>query len=462
MSAASHHRRRRGCFKLLLLVVIVLGIGAFFGNRWLTTWVEGEGFRQAMSEEASKGLNFTGEFESIRRTGFLTAMATGFQASEGTKAFGKVEASDIHAKFNPLGFFLRRWQFEYLRIGRGTAEIQIYTPHPEPAPAKPWFAMFMPDRVYLNQVTSPEADVVWAYRDSEAGFYGLTLLITPHGRDFEYHATGGELRMAPLPRMELVKTHLLITREQISLYQLELKEDAGGRLSLKGNAGLMGNRVVDATMTFDGLDVEAWIPEHWKGHFSGNSSGQVTLKATDLEATQSSGTATVRMDQARLVDVPFLAQAAEITGVDTLTEIDFSEFSVTVSWEYPHADLQEIHIGSDGVFQITGQIQIEDGNLSGEVQLGLASKYLDWLPRAKTEIFTRDEGGYLWTPVQLSGTLEHPDQDLSPRIMHAVTHSPGVVLKLVGRKIGNWFSHLTEGEHEAVAPARRRHGPHRH
>jgi len=57
-----------------------------------------------------------------------------------------------------------------------------------------------------------------------------------------------------------------------------------------------------------------------------------------------------------------------------------------------------------------GKISINDHSLGGAVQLGISREYLDWLPNPE-EVFTREEGGYMWTTVHLSGTLDHPQQD---------------------------------------------------
>jgi len=54
---------------------------------------------------------------------------------------------------------LRRWQLGDVRIDSGEVEIQTYMPTPEPSPAKPWFHVFLPQRVYLKQIEANPADV---------------------------------------------------------------------------------------------------------------------------------------------------------------------------------------------------------------------------------------------------------------------------------------------------------------
>ena len=90
-----------------------------------------------------------------------------------------LDASGVTAKFNPWGVFLRRWQLDEVHIGTGEVGIQTYEPKPEPSPSKPWYHIFLPDRVYLRRVWSEPADVTWRFREERAGFFQTYLLITP-------------------------------------------------------------------------------------------------------------------------------------------------------------------------------------------------------------------------------------------------------------------------------------------
>ena len=65
-----------------------------------------------------------------------------------------LDAHGIKARFNPWGVFLRRWQLDEIHIEGGEVGIQVYEPKPEPSPAKPWYHVFLPQRVYLKRVES--------------------------------------------------------------------------------------------------------------------------------------------------------------------------------------------------------------------------------------------------------------------------------------------------------------------
>jgi hypothetical protein len=124
-------------------------------------------------------------YAQIRRTGAFTAQSDSFKADSGEKAMKSLDVHGITAKFDLWAVFLWQWRFTDVRMQSGDVEIQIYKAHPEAVPGKPWFAIFLPNRVYLEKIESEQVNITWRFRDERAGFFGTQLLITPNGRDFQ-------------------------------------------------------------------------------------------------------------------------------------------------------------------------------------------------------------------------------------------------------------------------------------
>jgi len=142
---------------IFFVIAITAGV-ALFCSPLLTKYVESDTFRVKMEEETAKGLHFPrGRYARIRRTGVFTAQSDRFEADNGRKAMRSLDAHGINAKFNPWGVFLRQWRLDGVHVQSGEVEIQIYEAHPEPAKPKPWFANFLPNRVYLEKIQSEQA-----------------------------------------------------------------------------------------------------------------------------------------------------------------------------------------------------------------------------------------------------------------------------------------------------------------
>ena len=425
---------------IFFVVTFVAGVAVFF-SPLLTRYVEGDAFRLAMEEETAKGLHFPeAHYAPIRRTGTLTAQSDSFKADNGQKAMKLLDAHGITAKFDPLGVFLRQWRFTDVRVQSGDVEIQIYEANPEAMPGKPWFAIFLPNRVYLEKIQSEQANITWRFRGERAGFFGTQLLITPNGRDFDYLATGGRLKMAPVPDLELRRIHILITKTVLTLYDLGLASDLTSSESIhaQGHAGLGQDKSVDVKANFDSVPIRQWLPAEWKGRLKGSAFGDIHWTGKDPKLESSSGEGSLRIDNGRVDDLPLLNKLAELAQKKSFERLDLNECSLDFAWRYPEIDIKDITIEEKGKFPIEGEISIKRRLLRGTIRLGLTREYLDWLPNPE-EVFSRRSSGYLWTDVHLSGTIDEPRQDLSQRIIELFKESPGAYLGLLFRQFCDWL-----------------------
>src|SRR5262249_40024400 len=153
-----------GAIAIFFLIVAVAGVAIFY-SPLLTHYIESNAFRQAMEEETAKGLHFPeSHYSSIRHTSAFTAQSESFEARNGKKAMKSLDGRRIKATFDPLGVFLRQWRFTDVYVQSGDVEIQIYKANPEAVAPKPWFAIFLPNRIYLKRIESEQANIVWQFR----------------------------------------------------------------------------------------------------------------------------------------------------------------------------------------------------------------------------------------------------------------------------------------------------------
>lgn len=166
---------------IVFLFAAAGGTGVFY-SPLVTHYLESESFRRAMEDETAKGLHFPQSlYAPIRRTSAFTAHSESFEARDGKKAMKSLDGRGITATFDPLGVFVRQWRFTDVRVQSGDVEIQIYKANPEAVAPKPWFAIFLPNRVYLKNIESEQANIIWQFRGERAGFFGTHLLITLTG-----------------------------------------------------------------------------------------------------------------------------------------------------------------------------------------------------------------------------------------------------------------------------------------
>jgi hypothetical protein len=432
----------------VLFVIVALAATAIFFSPLLTQYIEGDAFRAAMEAETAKGLHFPrSHYAPIRRTSAFTAESESFEASDGVKAMKSLDAHGITARFDPFGVFLRQWRFNYVHVQSGDVAIQIYEANPEAVLPKPWFAIFLPNRVYVQRIESEQANVIWPFRGERAGFFGTRLLITPHGPDFEYVATGGRLKMALLPDLDLRRVHLLITKTLVTIYDVDLasNSDSDESIHAQANAGIGKDKSVDFKANFNAVPIRTWLPAEWKGRLNGNAFGDLHWAGKDPKLESSSGEGWLRVRKGRIGDVPLLEKLGELSRKKSLENLELDDCSLTFEWRYPKIDIKDIIVEEKGKFRVEGELSVERRRLRGTIRLGLTREYLDWLPNPE-EVFSRRQSGYLWTNVHLSGTVDDPGQDLSPRIIELFKQSPGAYLGLLFRQFEGWLKKAFGGD----------------
>ena len=432
----------------IFVLLATAGSVAVFCSPLFTRYVESDTFRTAMEDETAKGLHFPGShYSPIRRTGPLTAESESFTASNGQRALKALDAHGITARFNPWGVFIRQWRFSDIHVESGEAAIQIYEANPEAIEPRPWFSIFLPNRVFLKHIESERSDITWRFRGERAGFFGTQLFITPQGPDFDYVATGGRLKMALIPDLNLRRAHVLITKTLLTIYDLGLAADERNDEVIRGQgtAGIGKNKSVEFKATFDRMPIRPWLPVKWKEHLSGSAFGDIHWTGENPKLESSSGQGSLRVHDGRIDNFPLLEKLAELAQEKSFGHLELNDCSLSFAWRYPRIDVTDIAIEEKGKLRIEGAISIDHRSLGGSIQLGLARQYLDWLPNPE-EVFNRQRSGYLWTTVHLSGTIDEPKQDLSPRIIELFKESPGAYLSLLFRQFEAWLKKVFGGD----------------
>jgi hypothetical protein len=432
---------------IFFLIAAGTGVAVFY-SPLLTHYIESNAFRAAMEDETAKGLHFPQcRYSPIRRVSAFTAQSQSFEARNGVKAMKSLDARGITATFDPLGVFVRQWRFTDVRVQSGDVEIQIYEAHPEAVAPKPWFAIFLPNRVYMQRIETPQANITWQFRGQRAGFFGTQLLITPHGPDFEYVATSGRLKMPLLPDLDLRRAHLLITKTLLTIYDIELASNSNSAESIhaQANAGVGKDKSIDLRANFNQVPIRSWLPAEWKEHLTGSASGDLHWAGKDPKLESSSGEGSLRVSNGRVDNLPVLEKLAELAQKKSFEHLALDDCSLRFGWKYPKIDIADIAIEERGKFRIEGEMSFEQRRLRGMIRLGLTREYLDWLPNSE-EVFSHKQGDYLWTNVRLFGTIDEPGQDLSPRIIELFRQSPGAYLRLLFRQFEGWLKKGFRGD----------------
>ncbi|MCX6967109.1 MAG: hypothetical protein NTZ46_04905 [Verrucomicrobia bacterium] len=135
------------------------------------------------------------------------------------------------------------------------------------------------------------------------------------------------------------------------------------------------------------------------------------------ESLQAVGT--FNLTGAQLEALPILEKIAAFTRTREFRRVALQRAEANFVYAGPKLTVTHLIAESDGLIRMKGGFTVERGMLQGTFQLGVTPGSLHWLPGSRTRVFTQEHDGYAWTVLQISGPLDHLNEDLSARLISA-------------------------------------------
>lgn len=411
---------------------MVLGVlGAVFLPIWVTQWLGGDQFRQLASRQLSSLLKTEGELQPLQWSSF-SVFSGGFASRAGAPGPWLWEFRELRTEISPRLLLDRILRFPEISIG----ELKL-TPGTQPAlvPAE------LPDMAHGEKASSdlfhdvqvgtveirsiqlkPSAvSAGWGARDLQA-------FLEPSKQQTVFQFRGGEI-LTPLSwlgNIQLGTAKGRYTGPTIFLTSLDAKSADGGTLQLSGEytPGSVPRAQGRATW-------ERWsIPGGKIGvglfEIPARMSGEFILQ--EMRSGGPAGQGQVRLVEARLEPGPgsetILGLLGALTGEPRLRGCPLTTAQAKWSMQPGLYDVTQILAEAPGLLRAIGQVRITGQNLSGQIQLGLEQNVGSKVNvLTGGECFRREEGGYFYETINLSGTLDNPQNDLKAKLAFAMART---------------------------------------
>jgi hypothetical protein len=170
----------------------------------------------------------------------------------------------------------------------------------------------------------------------------------------------------------------------------------------------------------------------WRKRLDGNLYGDVHVRspmpmtgAPDLEGSLS-------LTQGRLEALPVLDQIATFTRSQQFRTLALSTASGDFKRKGDKLEVTNFIAESKGLIRIEGAFTVQNSLMDGTFQVGVTPGSLQWLPGSQGKVFTASREGYLWTSMRLTGPVDSPTEDLTPRLVAA---AQGAIIEGVEKTI---------------------------
>ncbi|HEX5176547.1 MAG TPA: hypothetical protein VFV83_05940 [Chthoniobacteraceae bacterium] len=424
--SASGKRAFRAFFWILIalgLVAIVTFVG---GRAWIARYLRSDRFRQFVSERTSETLKANGAFSPFKVAG-TSFYSEEFVAHGGPEAwFAEMRIDQVRADVSARRFLEKIWQVD--RVSAQRLEIALGGPRaalPPAAslpggPARPrskgrgW----LPNRVEIENAQILEANLLWGDQPGNIGsIHGTSLTIHPREGGWDFSGAGGRLTHANLPPLDVTSLRLRYHESALFVQSAAFRQGATGTVNLNGEVRFQD--AYELAAQFQGISITPLLGEDWRVRLRGDLGGEMTIRGPLAPRAPPVISGKVALEHGVLEALPVLDQIALFTRTQQFRRLALSKVTGEIRQEGEIIEVRNFIGESEGLLRVEGSFAIRAGKIDGTFQVGVTPASLQWLPGSQERVFTERRGGYIWTPMRLTGPLNKPQEDLSPRLIAA-------------------------------------------
>lgn len=423
---------------IVVAVLLLLGI---VGYHQLLSYLQGDAFRekagaivankaQADSVELKHRISVSGghvslpSFELKRRDAVSRVTAEGLQAD--------VERGELWDRC----LHVSKLTMESLDVHLDALRLGVKLPPVKPS-EDTFVSRFLPNRVKLGKIECKDADLSAMLLAGELRLMGCGLKASPlnGGGGWTVNLTNGKARLPLYGLNECglrsASVHYSPRRVSLSNCYLSLTP---GEMHLTANYE-PGSGYWRAKVRVSKANVERVLTSDWKQRVRGDLFGDLEMSGT---GNLQSARGVVSLKDGYLEGLPILSElpfstmkpyrSMEVEKAECRISYPYTESRLNISdaWMIDNIDIR----AGKGKLLIKGHVIIGmDGALGGSLRIGLPLSITEALPVPVRSLFNGgDDPEYSWITMNLSGSLDQPQQDLSVRMNSILAALPGAAM----------------------------------
>jgi hypothetical protein len=410
----------------ILLGLCVAAIVAFVaGREWIERYLRSDRFRQFVSQRTSQTLKADGAFAPFKVVG-TSFYSDEYAARGGPEAwFSEMRIDQVRADVSARRFFEKVWQID--RVSAQRVDIVLGGARVPLPPAPPASATqrtggktrgWLPNRVEIENAQILETNLSWGDRAENAGsIRGTSLTIRPREEGWDFAGSGGHLVHANLPPLEVSNLQLRYREPTLFVQSAAFRQGATGSVNVNGEVRFQDACELGAQ--FSGISITPLLAEDWRLRLRGDLAGDLTIRVGLPARAPPLIAGKVTLEQGVLEALPVLDQIALFTRTQQFRRLVLSKVTGDVRQQGDVIEVQNFVGESQGLLRIEGNFSVKAGMIDGTFQVGVTPASLQWLPGSQERVFTQQRGGYVWTPMRVTGPARKPQEDLSPRLIAA-------------------------------------------
>lgn len=410
--------------------LLVLGIlTAVFLPIFVTQWLGGDQFRDLASRQISVLLKTEGELKPLEWSSF-SVYSEGFSSRSDAPGPWRWNLKEIRTEISPRLLMDRILRFseisiEELRLAPGdlSAKAQAEPPSSSAKASSELFRDVQVGSIKVSSVHLPPSGTTAGW-----GIRGMQVVAQPSKQRTDFSLRDGEI-ITPFPwlgNLQLASAKGRYADPTIYLTSLSAKASQGGGLEASGEYQAGPSSRAQGRITWDRLTIPGGKIGLGLFEIPARVSGEFILQ--EIQPGGPVGHGQIRLVDARLEPGPgsetILGLLGLLTGESRFRGCPLTTAQAKWSTQPGLYDVSEIEVEAPGLLRAQGQVQVLGDKLSGQIQLGL-ERNLGSRANLLTgsECFRREEGGFFYETINLSGSLENPQNDLKAKLTSAMART---------------------------------------
>ncbi len=435
----SEQKRRQRWKKHLLygiggLVTLALALLAG-GYCWLVGYISGDAFRTDAENGLAESLGREGRV-SIPQPFELEGASLGLPRLELAMADGscRLNVGKARAEFELWPLANRCLSIPRMTVARLELQTQpgFFTiPFSELFKTGTRRGAFTPENFLIGPIAIERGDFIFENGEDTYSICGTRVELAPLAKDYaDWSASfrSGKWK-SPYPLIRDVPLHSAVLSSRKGV----LKLTDARFLCTPGEVRLQAffspdKRKWSVQSRVDNADVEQLLTEDWVKRLSGRLYGKALFQG-DLDGLRKAE-GDLTLHEGKLTALPVLDKLS-IPGGGRFRDIPLNRASAAFSYPYSDRAMQienavlidPLAAESNGLFRMRGRIIVgEGGRLKGTLLVGIADEVFSSFPQsalsALDSLFNaKGEAGFRWVNVNLSGTIDSPQEDFSVRAL---------------------------------------------
>ncbi|NOX99800.1 MAG: AsmA-like C-terminal region-containing protein [Verrucomicrobia bacterium] len=421
------------------LLAIFVFVGVFVVYLQVQSYLKSDAFRDHLISAAEDSLHAEIELNQLRWDG-STVYADGWRARGKAQAkFSSMNMDGLRALFN--GTKNSAWQVPEIRINQlsvdfsdkrlpaATTSMPSDNSSTTPVSGVPgWLKKWIPEKAEIGIVVIDASNLTFHDKQGkqQLAFTSVETKSRPMTAPgtWEIDARNGQLSVRDLPVMSIREIETRWNHDEIFINRAELSFYDDAELSGTGDIKLGKSPELNLDLELANLDTKKILSAKWRNQISGSLHGDILVSGSPKSGGSLNIKGKLRLKDGVIEGLPMLNLIADYTKMQRFKRLALHKASADFVIKGNRIEVSNLILQSDGLTRLEGSFVIQDRQiLNGQFLLGVTPGTLRWIPGAEQKVFTNSKNGFLWTPLEITGTLDAPQENLSARLTGAAVET---------------------------------------